>query len=457
MQSHPDGSPPRPVSVFLLCVLLVCVYLSNLRFVGPGDTIATRMLPFSLLVGGHLYVEDWVQAYLEGQLPHGAYFLAESRGHLMSSYPILTPLVVSPLYVAPAWWIARQPAPVPAGTVMLLAETMEKLVAALLAALSAGVLYVALRKVASPVASLILTLVYALASNTWSISSQALWTHAVTQVSFAFLLWVLLRGPEARGYAFWAGLALAMAAANKPPNVLVVLPFLVFFARGGRRRFLLFCAPLVVLGSLLLVYNLYFFGNISGAYLQAFRTIGYGSIAQGFRGTPVDGILGLLASPSRGLFIYMPWTIVALWGATRLCRENLGGWGRHLFVGVAALFLLYALLERWWGGWSFGPRYLTDLLPFFAFFLVPVWPCIRTRAWLRAAFGLAVALALWVQVVGAYYYPNGEWDNLPRSVDEYPERVWDLSDTQVGRAWRAGPTQPNLYYRWRDFLSAAEQ
>ena len=71
----------------------------------------------------------------------------------------------------------------------------------------------------------------------------------------------------------------------------------------------------------------------------------------------------------------------------------------------------------WWGGWCFGPRYFTDLLPFLAWFLVPVWASIRARPVLRVAFAATVAIALWVQVVGAFYYPAGNWDGSPVDVD----------------------------------------
>ena len=33
------------------------------------------------------------------------------------------------------------------------------------------------------------------------------------------------------------------------------------------------------------------------------------------------------------------------------------------------VFGFYAVVETWWGGFVFGPRYMTDLLPFFALWL----------------------------------------------------------------------------------------
>ena len=128
--------------------------------------------------------------HLENGLRYGPYFVTESRGHWMSSYPILTSLLITPLYVVPAWWLSRQPDAVPASTISLIADTMEKLSASLIAALSAGILYLALGRIISGPGALVIALIYGMASSTWSISSQALWTHGLAQLAFALLLLV---------------------------------------------------------------------------------------------------------------------------------------------------------------------------------------------------------------------------------------------------------------------------
>lgn len=439
----------RAPSTLLLCVLLFLVYNSNLRLIRIDDTVPARLLPFCLLLNGNFYLDEWVEPYLPGARgPYGIYFATHYHGHWISTYPVLTPLVVLPLYLFPAWWIAHQNPPLPSGDILQVAviDVMEKLSASLLATLSVGLLYLGLRRITSPNASLIVALVYGLASNTWTISSQALWKHGLAQLSFSFLLWAIFRSPSARGYSFWAGLALAAAAVNKPPDGLFVLPFLAYLARWHRNKLLPFLTPLFVLGLLLFAYNLHFFGNLFGIYPKPMSP--GGQITNVFIHTTFwDGLAGSLLSPNRGLVIYTPWTIFAFWGAARIWKENMFGWGRALIAALVLFILGYAKFSSWWGGWCFGPRSLTDLLPFLALFLIPVWPRIQTTPLLRAAFVLAVAAALWVQVVGAYYYPNGWWDARPVSVDRAPRRLWDWSDTQISRSLRAGPASPQLFYQ----------
>ena len=444
------GARSRPTSALLVCLLLLIIYNSNLRAIRHDDTVPARLLPFSMLLDGSLYLDKWVEPYLPGARgPYGIYFVTKSHGHWMSVYPIVAPLLVSPLYIAPAWWLARQhPSPAPGDIVLTtIVDTMEKISASLLAALSVGVLYLALRKIVTPHVSLLIALVYGLASNTWTISSQALWRHGLTELGFAFLLWALFRNPMARSYPFWVGLALAIAAANKPADVAIVLPFLVYFVRHRRYRLLLFCIPLFVLGVLTFAYDLHFFGRLLGGYPNPLSG-GHSTSFHVPRTSFGDGFAGLWVSPNRGMLIYMPWTVLSLWGGARVWKEKMFGWGRYLIVGMAAVFLQQAGFGTWWGGWCFGPRYLTDLLPFFALFLIPIWPRIQAAPALKMAFVLATVAALWVQVVGAYYYPRGWWDGNPVSVDRDPRRLWDWSDTQISRSWKAGPASPDLYYGW---------
>jgi hypothetical protein len=328
-----------------------------------------------------------------------------------------------------------------------------------------------------------------------------------------------------------------VAAANKPPEAILIVPFLLYFGRGRRKNWLLFLTPLVALGSLVLTYNLYFFarllggfsaatlGTEGGAPLPSLARLGIGLpgsrvgpscgllvhtplaafafwgaarlwkekspgwsrplivalgslvgaynlyfLARTLGGHPAPtlgkqwgahfhflarlfvGFPGSLVSPSRGLLVYTPWAAFAFWGAARLWKEKSLGWSRPLIVALAAIWVVQVGAQDFWAGWCFGPRYFTDLLPFLAWFLVPVWASIRARPVLRVAFAATVAFALWVQVVGTFYYPAGNWDGSPVDVELKPQRCWDWSDNQLQRSWRAGPAPPVLLNQWERLL-----
>ncbi len=445
--TNSNNASPRPVSAFLVVVLLFLIYNANLRPVRTDDSVPARLLPFTILLDHSVYLDQWVEPYIpKTRTQYGAYFLARSNGHWMSAYPLILPVAVLPLYIAPAWWLARLDPFPPFGDIILVAviDVMEKLAASLIAALSAGVLYLALRRVAPYPASLMIALIYGLASNTWSTSSQALWRHGFTELSLALLIWALLGDSKAKRYPFWIGLALALAAANKPADATLAVALFLYFAFYKRQGLALFLAPLVVLGSAALAYNYYFFHRLLGGYPSPLAFAGHVTLPP-TRASFWDGLTGSLVSPNRGLLIFMPWTVAALWGAARIWRENFMGWGRLLILGVVGIYAEQAGLGDWWGGWCYGPRYLTDLLPIVAFFLVPVWPRLQKAPVLRAALVLAVVASLWVQWVGAFYYPNGLWDGRPQNVQVKPSRVWDWKDTEVARSFWAGRGTAFLY------------
>jgi hypothetical protein len=168
-------------------------------------------------------------------------------------------------------------------------------------------------------------------------------------------------------------------------------------------------------------------------------------------------LAGLLISPSRGLLIFMPWVVFALWGMARAWRENEFGWERYLILGMAIVYIMHVRMGSWWAGWCFGPRYLTDFLPLLVFFILPVWSAIRAGTMLRVAFGVAVAVAFWVQIVGAcYYHPRGRgnWDSFPISVDLDRKRLWDWQDTIISRSWHGERPEPSLYFELWYLLNA---
>ncbi len=456
MGQFPESEKPRVSSALLLGLLLFVVYNSNFRLIRSGDTIPARLLPFSLLLERHVYLDGWIVPYLYDPGQNGVNAVRVSHGHWVSAYPIVMPLAITPLYLLPAWWVSRQqPRPAPADVVMqAMTDVMEKFSATILASLSAGLLYLALGRIVSAGTGFLLALIYGLASNTWTISSQALWRQGFSELGFVLLLWALLARPDSAWGTFLAGSALGLAAANKPGHALVAIAFLVYVLGRQRSRLLLFVGPLLVIGALVVAYNYSFFSHLLGATADPYARPASSVGLDLSHSTVSNGLAGLLVSPSRGLLIFMPWTLFAVWGASKLWERPQFGWDRYLIAGALAVFLGHAFFWGWSGGHGYGPRYLTDLLPFLVFFLVPVWPRLSGSTVLRVGFGLAVAAALWVQIVGAYFYPNGHWDWRPVNVNQASGRLWDWRDTPISRSWKAGPSYPWL---WDEFYLVASQ
>src|SRR5712691_9843790 len=93
--------------LFLLFFSLFFAYNAYLRPIAAMDSIPARLLPFSLLREGNLDLDEFgFGSASQSQASSLPYFVVATRGHIMSFYPVVLPVVISPLYL-PAVWVLR--------------------------------------------------------------------------------------------------------------------------------------------------------------------------------------------------------------------------------------------------------------------------------------------------------------------------------------------------------------
>jgi hypothetical protein len=74
------------------------------------------------------------------------------------------------------------------------------------------------------------------------------------------------------------------------------------------------------------------------------------------------GVLGLTAGPSQGILLFFPLASLGVLGLIRLARED--GAAGSLWIGLLlSCLVLYGSFLQWWGGWTWGPRFLTLVVP----------------------------------------------------------------------------------------------
>ncbi len=391
-ESEARGRSPLRASLLLgLCCLLI--YNANGRAISAGDTYPARYLPFAIW-HHHTVLLDPIAtltAQGRGDLAFWIVFLPE--GHMISLYPVVQAVLIAPLYLPAVAWLHLH-----GWTDMRLdhiARIMEKLTASLLAALSVSLLYLLLRRRTSAAIALLLTLAYAFGTTTWMISSQALWQHGIAELMVTGAL-LLLTGRCTTPRVLAAGLLCGLIASNRPPDVVLAAAlgaYGLFWA--GRRRAVLLAAAAALPMGLVLLYNLDLAGNIAGAYGRMGKD-------DFFQHDLLSGIGGLLVSPTRGLFVFSPFLLFLVLAWRYLPR---GPEERRLSLAMGAAVVLQILLYAktdWRGGVAWGPRYMTDLLPFLVWMLVPVVTALRGLG--RACFLFAVVLSAGIEGIGAFCY-----------------------------------------------------
>lgn len=395
---------------FILALACLFIYNANLRQIGAGDTLSARYLPLALWHGGTLELSEHAHLFAHGHpmaFPRSrpdntdgkvayfeptAYWLVRTREHeLAPFYPVVAPLLVAPMYLPAVHLLDAQGWQQP--QVDRVAEWMEKLSASVLAMLASVCMYLLLRREGNRW-SFALALAFAFGTNTWMISSQALWQHGSGELLIALAMLLVLR-PASVMRLLSLGAICVLMAANRPPDALIAAAIGFFVAWRNWRDTTWLVAGAVGPLAILLIYNVGFMGHLAG---------GYGIVKPPVDFFPGDwsGLAGLLVSPARGLLVFTPFLIFLPVGLRqRLRLPETRALALLLSLAVVAQLLLYAQGD-WRAGTSWGPRWLTDLLPILVWMLAPAPLVLRPVA--RGLLVIAMAVSVGVQTVGAFWY-----------------------------------------------------
>lgn len=420
-------SPPAPARRGRAALLVFCaaflVYNLNLRRVGAYDTLAASLIPFNIWNGDGLTLDRVVDVYPS---PMNASIVKSRTGHWVSFYPVVAPLLVTPLYLA---WAAARRFGI-ATHLTTAAWILEKPAAAFLAAASVAVVFLLLARVTTRKVAWALTIAFALATPTWSISSQALWQHGASELLLAAALLLLVAPDPSAGRLAALGLAAGLLTASRPVNIFFSLAIaIVVLRRSGRRAALPFALTSGAVALLWLAYNKTYFVSWIG---------GYGDYRLG-DGRPLwmasnglEGTIGLLFS-NRGLFFFCPFLLLFFFFPRRALRAY-PGLGLFLLAFLAVLYVT-ARTPDWPGGYSYGPRLLTDAFPVLVLALAGPLENL-TRSWGRSLFALGVSTGVAFQAIGAFCFPGGDSGNEALG-------LWTLARSGPVVAFRAGVQTPH--------------
>jgi hypothetical protein len=241
-------------------------------------------------------------------------------------------------------------------------------VAAFLAAVLCAVLFLIARLWLPPPWALGLVLAFAFGTQIFSVLSRAYWSHtwAVLLLATAILL-LLTPRLEIRPWVYVAiGSLLCWAYFCRPPLSLSIVAVTLFIFIQRRRYLPYFLVTGLVWGALFVGYSLANFDSVLPPYFLSSH-LRSGRLAGGILLTSYpSAMLGTLFSPGRGLFLYVPMFLLILVVAIRRWK-----WIPNQGLAVTALAVctahwqLISLFRNWWGGQCFGPRLMSDILPWF--------------------------------------------------------------------------------------------
>lgn len=414
--------------IFSLFVVTFIIFNLNINSLGSGDTIPARLLPINILSGDGLYFDKYVD-YLQNKY-HTIYYFQQYNNHYISSFPILTGLISLPLYL-PFYIYFNFIGVVDIKSLYNISTALQKISASFLASLSVILFFTLINKISNNnKISLLFALIFAFCTQTFSVSSQALWQHGTANL-FIIISQIFLF----KKFYLWS-LVFAIFSFWSRPNfflfLIIIYYFILIKEKSGRILYSIF----FLLGIIILIgYNLYFFNSLFGGYGIQTSTFSLNNI--------FSNALGLLFSPARGVIFYTPLFIFSFLSIIFLKKiRRMPTKIRVIFYLNYIYFISGLILNSfwgcWWGGHSWGDRLLTDIAVPAVILCYFFYIHIHSRL-LKLVFYLFVFYSIFIQTIGVCCYSNSKWDSIPNNVDLNTQRLWDFTDNPILRSIKSGP------------------
>lgn len=425
------------ISFFVLFFSWILVYKAGINklSVQSEDTIPAIFLPAAIIKEKTLYLDSYyntmIQRYpqpddknqLRGLTP---YYLKKVNNHYLSAFPIITPLVSLPVFYLPI----KLGMPVTWENMIFL----SKISSMLIISVSGMFLYLLLKKYfLDEKKSLLLTIAYIFGTVNFAMISQSMWQHGTLQLFTILGLYFILNylNSKEKKYsdAFLSGLFFGLAILSRPTALLgfSLIVTLVFMRSVNFKIFTK--TTLYILVGLFL--NTLFFLWYNNKYYVGIQNQGYAAQLFGSWLSPFPiSLIGVWLSPSKGILIYSPIFVFSIIGFCIALRK---GWQENIQYLVYFLIVIFhtfviSLWKHWYGGYSFGYRMSSDILPYLILLIVPFLNSDFYVKYKKVFIGTLI-FSILVQIFGMVFF-DGIWHAAYDQGNKNTSWLWSIKDSE---------------------------
>ncbi|NCF64403.1 MAG: hypothetical protein GWP61_00415 [Chloroflexi bacterium] len=404
------------VTIFLLAYLSPVSYTSS----DPTYTLLTSQ---ALVEYGTIKIDDYKPDL--GSVLDSDARLKTVNNHTYYFFPIGTSLFVTPIVWVANWF----------GLDMRNVEDdawLQNLISALISVALFFIIYRICIYYLSPENSVLLAAIVVLGTALISTIGTALWNLGSETLFILLGLWLLIRlehNGANRADPYILGILLFAAFLSRPTAVIFIIMALLFIAFRQRSYFIKTAVTALILLSLFVVFSKGEYGTWLPPYYIPGR-LGTGD-------TPfILTLYGLLFSPSRGIFVFSPMFLVVATLLIILAFKMRFRLPLLLWFGVVWFFCAVLSVSRfghWWGGHSYGPRLLTDVVPALILITIASWHLMRTKLsertshWLTALFLILATVSVAINsFAGLFNSQTIRWngDMLSPNIDRAPQYLF---------------------------------
>jgi len=414
---RPIGLEQKSVTLAVFCfVLLVHISSPVMTSLDSRWSLPTAK---SLIKEGNADLDEY-----RSIIAPDDYRIEERNGHLYSIFPIGPSILATPVVL-----ISNEE------VIDRFYMDIERLVSSLLIAIaSLFVYFIFLEELRNQKTALLGVFVFAFCTSVWSTATRGLWQHGPSIALLTLALFLAQKSRERPHVIQYLSLPLAVSYVVRPTNIIPLALFSLWILFTHRKYFLRY----LLWASTVLVPFFVFNFSVYRSLLPPYYTSGRLDFHPHF----FEALAANLFSPGRGLLIYSPVFILAISGICLKSKSrHFNGFDALLWAIIVLHWLVISSFPHWWAGHSYGPRFFSDMTPFFLYLLVPVFNELqkykrKVNLLLTVAVFLLTALSFLFHARGALSVETFAWNSDPVDIEQNPERVWDWKDSPFLRGIR---------------------
>lgn len=400
--------------IFILFIAFVSVIFASNRNTG-SDPRATLLVSESIIKRGTIKLDH----YGSEALDRYGYAVHKKNDHYYYYFPIGTSLASIP-FVAAANAV---------GLDMISSEpAVQIFIASLTSVITLLFLFKLARLFLNAKNALLISSVFWFGTSLSSTAGTALWSHNFATLFALLAIYFSVKSAKLNESPPWYLIASFLFSAYLcRPTMAILSPFALLFlftySRVAAIKTGLFLASL--LGAFILFSTHEFEQMLPDYYLPKRLAGGYF----------YEALYGNLLSPARGILIYSPFIVFA-WLCFKYSEKHWGLKKPWLLIGLAwpVLHLLFiSRFPHWWAGFSYGARFMTDVIPGLFLLTLYAWPTNFKPQMSKVLFGLLFASCAFAIIVntgqGLFNKYTAEWNANP-NIDRHPEYLFDWSYPQ---------------------------
>lgn len=450
--SHLSQRQHTLIAIALFFLTFLIYFRSQNTFI--SDSTWAVHIASSIINSGNINLDEYEQLVVD----QGYFGVIRNKntGHLLPQFP-----VGNSILIIPVMWVIEHTKDLPGqeSFYQYLQQTspydpyliaIQHFTASVITALVVLVLYYIGHNQFNTTTAILGVCAFAFGTSAYSTASRVLWQHGPSMLMLVITLSLFIKGQSDPHAVKWAGLPLAFSYIIRPTNSIPILIFTIVVLLRYRKQLPGYILSAMVVAVPFIGSNWLVYGRFLPPYYSPQRL---GSSPYFW-----EALAGNLISPSRGLFVFSPVMLLALYGIyTKFRRADFRLIDGALAAVIGLHWIMISTFRHWWAGHSYGPRFFTDMMPYMTYFLLAglyelTSPAKQVR-WRQIGMGIFAVLAslsIAIHYAGANQTAVSGWSRWPVEVDTHPSvRLWDWTDLVFFRTeddWPLADLPPSISF-----------